>query len=428
MKEPYGVGLDIGTNSVGWTVVDASGHVRKIKGQTGIGVRLFKEGAAAADRRGFRTTRRRLKRVKWRLRLLREFFDQPISKVDINFFARRKYSDISPRDPNYNGLEKTLFNDRSDQDFYHDYPTIYHLREALMTQHRKFDVREIYLAIHHIVKYRGNFLRNDAATAYRSGTLDLQQHFETLNHLFSQADLELNLNLTTDVALLDSIKQTLVRTDISRSDRQKLIMPLLAVLTGATTAEKKRQKAVVTEFAKALVGNKTKIDVLTLTDIDATEAKDWAFSLEENQDKLPGIEDRFSEVGQQIIDEVIRLYASVNLAQLIPEGKRFSQSMVEKYKRHGEDLKLLKAYIRSQSDAKRGRAIWATYDQYIDGVKSKQVTQEAFQKALGKFVDADVDLNSWAAQIKQAIDSEQFMPNCGQSRMELFLIRFNKMS
>ena len=75
MKEPYGVGLDIGTNSVGWTVVDASGHVRKIKGQTGIGVRLFKEGAAAADRRGFRTTRRRLKRVKWRLRLLREFFD-----------------------------------------------------------------------------------------------------------------------------------------------------------------------------------------------------------------------------------------------------------------------------------------------------------------------------------------------------------------
>lgn len=410
MKEPYGVGLDIGTNSVGWTVVDASGHVRKIKGQTGIGVRLFKEGAAAADRRGFRTTRRRLKRVKWRLRLLREFFDQPISKVDINFFARRKYSDISPRDPNYNGLEKTLFNDRSDQDFYHDYPTIYHLREALMTQHRKFDVREIYLAIHHIVKYRGNFLRNDAATAYRSGTLDLQQHFETLNHLFSQADLELNLNLTTDVALLDSIKQTLVRTDISRSDRQKLIMPLLAVLTGATTAEKKRQKAVVTEFAKALVGNKTKIDVLTLTDIDATEAKDWAFSLEENQDKLPGIEDRFSEVGQQIIDEVIRLYASVNLAQLIPEGKRFSQSMVEKYKRHGEDLKLLKAYMRSQSDAKRGRAIRATYDQYIDGVKSKQVTQEAFQKALGKFVDADVDLNSWAAQIKQAIDSEQFMP------------------
>ena len=79
MKEPYGVGLDIGTNSVGWTVVDASGHVRKIKGQTGIGVRLFKEGAAAADRRGFRTTRRRLKRVKWRLRLLREFFDQSIS-------------------------------------------------------------------------------------------------------------------------------------------------------------------------------------------------------------------------------------------------------------------------------------------------------------------------------------------------------------
>lgn len=157
MNEPYGVGLDIGTNSVGWTVVDMNGRVRKVKGKTALGARLFKEGATAEDRRGFRTTRRRLKRVKWRLRLLREFFDQPISKIDPNFFARRKYSDISPRDPNYNGLAKTLFNDRTDQEFYHDYPTIYHLRDKLMTSDRKFDIREIYLAIHHIVKYRGNF-------------------------------------------------------------------------------------------------------------------------------------------------------------------------------------------------------------------------------------------------------------------------------
>lgn len=29
-----------------------------------------------------------------------------------------------------------------------------------MTEDRQFDIREVYLAIHHIVKYRGNFLQD----------------------------------------------------------------------------------------------------------------------------------------------------------------------------------------------------------------------------------------------------------------------------
>ncbi|WP_249214665.1 hypothetical protein [Lactiplantibacillus plantarum] len=44
MKEPYGVGLDIGTNSVGWTVVDASGHVRKLRGRLGLVYGYLKKG------------------------------------------------------------------------------------------------------------------------------------------------------------------------------------------------------------------------------------------------------------------------------------------------------------------------------------------------------------------------------------------------
>lgn len=410
MNEPYGVGLDIGTNSVGWTVVDMNGRVRKVKGKTALGARLFKEGATAEDRRGFRTTRRRLKRVKWRLRLLREFFDQPISKIDPNFFARRKYSDISPRDPNYNGLAKTLFNDRTDQEFYHDYPTIYHLRDKLMTSDRKFDIREIYLAIHHIVKYRGNFLRTGPASQYGSASLHLATSFQKLNDLFTQSEETLNLKLVTDEAQLQQIQQILVRTDLSRSDQQTQILPLMAVLTGASAAEKRRQKDFAKELANALVGLKAKLNVVTLTNVDTTVVKDWTFTLEESQDKLPEIEEQLSEVGQQIMDEVIQLYASVNLAQLIPAGKRFSQHMVEKYKHHEKNLKLLKEYIHSQSDSKRGREIRATYDRYIDGVKSKPVTQEMFYKDLMKYVEADATSNHLAAEIKAEIDSEQFMP------------------
>ena len=59
-----------------------------------------------------------------------------------------------------NGQKYTLFNDDdySDIDYYSEFPTIYHLRKALLMEDRKFDVRLLYLAVHHIVKHRGHFL------------------------------------------------------------------------------------------------------------------------------------------------------------------------------------------------------------------------------------------------------------------------------
>ena len=46
----------------------------------------------------------------------------------------------------------------TDKDYYKAYPTIYHLRQALMTKDGPFDVRLVYLAVHHIIKHRGHFL------------------------------------------------------------------------------------------------------------------------------------------------------------------------------------------------------------------------------------------------------------------------------
>ena len=58
LNQPYGIGLDIGSNSIGFAVVDANSHLLRLKGETAIGARLFREGQSAADRRGSRTTRR----------------------------------------------------------------------------------------------------------------------------------------------------------------------------------------------------------------------------------------------------------------------------------------------------------------------------------------------------------------------------------
>jgi len=410
MPEKYGVGLDIGSNSVGWTVVDGNGRLKRVKGKVAIGARLFKEGQAAADRRGFRTTRRRLKRVKWRLRLLREIFDKPISKVDENFFARRKYSAISPRDPQYDGLAKTLFNDRTDKEFFEKYPTIYHLRQALMTEKRQFDIREIYLAIHHIVKYRGNFLRTGNADAYRTVPLDLTKAFKKITDLLTQLDIELNLELTSDPAKIGQIKAILLRNDLSRSDQQKQIVPLIYLVTGMTSDQKKRQKSVASELAKALVGNKANVATFTLTEIDATDKKDWSFEMGSLQDALPAIESSLEGPAMDLLETVAGLHDAINLAQLIPEGLTFSQSMIKKYEQHSKDLELLKDYVKSQNDRKRGREIRATYDQYIDGEKNKAVTKDEFYHRLGTFIKKDVATNTFAAKIDVAMTDEAYMP------------------
>ncbi|TAR29477.1 hypothetical protein BV231_15630, partial [Lactiplantibacillus plantarum] len=69
------------------------------------------------------------KRRKWRLRLLQDFFEPYILPQDDGFFIRRKESNLVLNDRDEDTA--SLFNDRSDRDFYQAYPTIYHLRQAL---------------------------------------------------------------------------------------------------------------------------------------------------------------------------------------------------------------------------------------------------------------------------------------------------------
>ncbi|HBA48244.1 MAG TPA: type II CRISPR RNA-guided endonuclease Cas9, partial [Lachnospiraceae bacterium] len=159
----YYLGFDIGTGSVGWAVTDENYQLKKVHGKTLWGSRLFETAVTAEERRGFRAARRRLERRKNRIELLQELFADEISKVDKGFYHRLKESryvaedkkDISGDTPD---LPYALFvdSDFSDKDYHVNYPTIYHLRRALMKQEEPFDVRLVYLAVHHILKHRGH--------------------------------------------------------------------------------------------------------------------------------------------------------------------------------------------------------------------------------------------------------------------------------
>ena len=77
---------------------------------------------------------------------------------------------------------------------YLKYPTIYHLRKALMESDEKFDPRLVYLAIHHIIKYRGNFLYPGQEFKLE----DTQKISENLSQVFDYMEEQLGF----DVAVL----------------------------------------------------------------------------------------------------------------------------------------------------------------------------------------------------------------------------------
>ena len=77
----YFIGLDIGTDSVGWCVSNDKYKVLKYKNNAMWGVSLFDSANQASERRGYRTTRRRYDRRQQRILLLDELFAKEISKA-----------------------------------------------------------------------------------------------------------------------------------------------------------------------------------------------------------------------------------------------------------------------------------------------------------------------------------------------------------
>ena len=163
-KKEYFLGLDIGTDSVGWAVTDSEYHILRRKGKALWGLRLFDAANTAAERRTFRTNRRRIQRRKQRIRLLQQLFAEEIAKIDPGFFQRMSDSAFWQEDKHeqqiYSLFSRYPLGDKNvfvgptkytDVEYYKEYPTIYHLRSALIKEKKQFDLRLVYLAIHHLM-------------------------------------------------------------------------------------------------------------------------------------------------------------------------------------------------------------------------------------------------------------------------------------
>lgn len=411
MKD-YSIGLDIGTSSIGYSIVDDEGKLIRVKGNPGIGVRLYKPAEKAEDRRGFRTSRRRISRARWRRKFLREFFDEHMAAIDSGFFEKLKYYNESPKDVQAHQTSKQLFDYQTNAEYFHKYPTIYHLRWQLMHEHRKFDLREVYLGIAHIIKHRGHFLNESPTSQFVHQQIDYVAFIQLLSQNYQS--LLSDESFAFDVAHAQQLKDYLSDRKLRPSDRAKKLQTLFVVpvdkgdLSGSQYKNlKTRNNAIASELGKALSGLIFRCDALLNLHIDKADQPTWKTSIptldtffELHQDDL------IEASAYEIVSQVRALYSAAFLTLEMPKG--ISAKMIEVYDKHQADLVQYKQLEQASGKQLRDQ-LETLYAQYIHGIDSSHpVSQEAFGDAVKKALkDNPLPV---AKAITEQIESGEFMP------------------
>ena len=91
MQEYY-LGLDMGTNSIGWAVTDPQYNILRKKGKDLWGIREFDEAVGAIERRTHRVSRRNRQRSQVRIGLVKDLFSEAIAQEDPGFYQRLENS------------------------------------------------------------------------------------------------------------------------------------------------------------------------------------------------------------------------------------------------------------------------------------------------------------------------------------------------
>lgn len=346
MKKKFGdyyLGLDIGTGSVGWAVTDLDYNLMRLNGKDMWGVRLFPSGETAEIRRMKRSAKRRGDRKKRRIQLLQELFAEEISKKDVSFFQRLQDSKYHIEDKE-SYQKNTLFNDRvySDSDYHSEFPTIYHLRHALISQpDRVFDIRLVYLAIAHILKKRGHF-------HFKGSEITDLPGFEVLYNDFSTA-----VNDLMDLSLpMDKNKEL-----------EAILIKPAGLIAKKTELEQIFNRRDIKIVANLLSGSSVKLAALfkddALLDVEPKSVKLSDPKFDEYTDNLQEVlEDRFL-----ILEAAKKLHDYGELAKIL-KNNYLSLDKIGSFNKHKDDLKQLKKIFQQYFDKKE-------YSQFFRDTKSK---------------------------------------------------------
>lgn len=385
----YYLGLDLGTSSIGWAVTDEKYDILRFNKKFMWGTHLFDTGNTAAERRIFRTSRRRLKRKKNRIELLQTLFSEKISKKDFGFFQRLKESQYDIEDKTVKN-KNTLFMDENytDQDYHTEYPTIYHLRKALIDNEKNaFEIRKLYLAISHILSHRGHFL-------FEGELSDNFEFDDTFNEFikYLNDELDINFKLKPDVSL-EIIKEILTDKTLNKTKKKEKLSELL---------EEEKNK-IYQEIWKLLVGNEAKMT--TIFDNKEYEEAKVSFSKGNYDEKEEEYE---SILGEKIIlvQKAKAIYDWILLQNILKEDKYLSSSKVKLYNEHKNDLKVLKNILKN-SDKKIYKEFFSENGLYEKFVK-KNEKEEFYKKIKSYFNEENTD--EIVKNILNKIELDNFLP------------------
>lgn len=407
----YYIGVDIGTNSVGWAVIDENGNLLK-KGKHHLwGSRLFDQAQTAQNRRNYRSSRRRYNKRRQRIGLLRLIMSDMVLEVDPSFFIRLEKTTFLDKEDkkailkdNYK-MNYNLFcdEDYNDKDYFKVYPTIYHLRKKLCESDEKADPRLIYLALHHIVKYRGNFL-------YEGQELHLEpsNKEEDLKILFNM--LSKNNDTTYDIS--DEQIQFILKTVVENISKTAKVDECMSHLKLNS-----EDKKIVKEFMRGLVGNKFNVSKLYMHEDLQFDDEDLKlqFSDKSYEEKIMEYENVLEEK-MEFIDLMQQFYSWIELSKIVGSDSQhasISGAMVNIYERHREDLRTLKEVMLKIGKKEYDEMFKPTsknvvnYYNYVNPVACSGDKTDGFYKYVKKAIEKSDD--SRKDEILQKIANETYM-------------------
>ena len=354
MAKQLFIGLDVGTDSVGWAATDENFQLRRLKGKTAWGARLFSEASDAKGRRQFRTSGRRLARRRERINILNTLFDPLIKEKDPTFFLRLDNSMLQNDDPIKPAeaiAECPLFiNKKDEKEYYKKYPTIWHLRKALIEDNDDAysDTRLIYLAIHHIIKYRGNFLTEGEKYTKSFDNSILDKFNQVLIDLFeTQDEDEIEENCFVGLAKdkYESFIDIAKNKSKGKSEKKKGLFALMV--------KDDDSKAFLEMFCTLVAGGEYSSKKLNRKDEETYGDVKIAFN-SNYDDNIGTYQDALGDAFD-LVDIAKAIYDYCDLCSILNNHNYLADAFVEIYESHKQQLKALK-HICKSIDASNGFA------------------------------------------------------------------------
>lgn len=397
-EKNYNIGLDIGVGSVGWCITDEENNVLKKGTKNMWGSDIFDEAQTAKATRNFRNSKRRLERRKERIQILQSLMLEDMEKEYPNFFQMLKETANVKEDKTFAetifGIKYNLFSNANftDRDYFKQFPTIYHLRYYLINTTEKVDIRLVYLALHHIIKYRGNFLHDNN---FANNTTAVKESLQLLIEYLQNNEIELKTNL-------ENIIEILCSKNTSKSNKQEEIMKCFDY--------DKEEKALITNVLKAILGYT--FDVNKIFDMHIEKNK-ISFSQDiENEEEI-----------KNCINENIEIYEAMNtiyswyILQDILKGKTYiSEAFIEKYEKYKKDLEILKkiykTYFKDEYNdmfKKEKENNYVAYTGKSSGKTYKKCEPEKFFGTIKKQIEKLPDTCELKESILQDLNNNNFL-------------------